>query len=326
MQNFRNDLVKAIRSSMFLSCAYYFLTNIWIGMRYKMGRICTGSGTIHCRLSFQESLDYIYEVFTDYKQYGGITAFYGQVAELGPGDSCGVGLLFLADGCQSIDLADRFYSHRDSKTHAKLYRTLFESHAGLAPLIERVDFNNEKSFSGINRYYGPEGAAECFFSTHTGYDFIVSRAVLEHLYDPLNALKLMADALNPGGVLLHKVDFRDHGLFSRQFHELKFLEISDGLYSLMTCASGRPNRILMHRYKEYLANLQLDTQLLVTRLAGVGDINPHRIYSEIPLELRLQSISYVQSVRHKFAASLHDVSDEDLSVAGLFLIARKIGD
>ena len=73
-----------------------------------------------------------------------------------------------------------------------------------------------------------------------------------------------------------------------------------------------------------MTTLCLDTQLLVTRLAGVGDINPHRIYSEIPLDLRRQSIRYVQSVRHRFATSLHDVSDEDLSVAGVFIIARKI--
>ena len=324
MNKLKNSLVKAIRSSMFLSCAYYFATNLWINMRYRMGRISTDSGTIHSSLSFQESLDYIYEVFTDYKRYGGITAFYGRIAEVGPGDSCGVGLLFLADGGLSIDLVDRFYSHRDSKTRAKLYRTLLESHPSLTPLVEQVDFNNEKTFSGINRYYGPEAAAECFFSTHTGYDFIVSRAVFEHLYDPLIALTKMADALNLGGVLLHKVDLRDHGLFSQHFHELKFLEVSDWLYPLMTCAAGRPNRILLHRYKECLTKLHLDTQFLVTRLAGVGDINPHHIYSEIPLDLRRQSISYVQSVRHRFATSLHDVSDEDLSVAGVFLIARKV--
>jgi len=148
--------------------------------------------------------------------------------------------------------------------------------------------------------------------------------VFEHCYDPLSALLKMTDALNLGGMLLHKVDLRDHGMFSKHFHELKFLEIPDWLYPLMTCASGRPNRVLLHRYKQCMAGLPLDTKFLVTHLAGVGDIIPHRIYSDIPLNLRQQAINYIQSVRHKFADSLHNVSDEDLSVAGMFIVARKV--
>lgn len=324
MKKLKSSLAKVVRSSVFLSCIYYTFTDLYIRVRFRMGNIKTDSGTIHYSLSLQASLDYIYEVFKDYKQYSGITSFYGRVAEVGPGDNCGVGLLFLADGCSSIDLVDRFYSHRNPEAHAKIYRVLLESHGSLTGFIGQADLNNEKTFSGINRYYGPEAAAENFFSNnHKGYDFIISRAVFEHCYDPLTALKKMAEALNPGGMLLHKVDLRDHGLFSRQFHELKFLEVPDWLYFMMTSASGRPNRVLVHRYKQCIAKLNLDAQFLVTRLAGVGDINPHRIYSEIPLNLRQHAIKYIKSIRHRFVASFHNVSDEDLSIAGIFIVARK---
>lgn len=317
-------LVKTVRSSILLSCAYYLCTDILTRIRFRTGDIKTESGTIHSNLSLQASIDYIYEVFTDYKQYTGITSFHGRIAEVGPGDNCGVGLLFLADGCLSVDLVDRFYSRRDSGVQAEIYRVLLERHNDIAAFIEQAESNNEDTFSGINRHYGPEAAAEIFFSTHTGYDFIVSRAVLEHLYDPLTALRKMAEALKPDGMLMHKVDLRDHGLFSRHFHELKFLEIPDWLYPLMTCASGRPNRVLLHRYEQCIAKLPLDAKFLVTRLAGVGDIIPHRIYTDIPLYLRQQAINYIQSVRYKFADSFHGVSDEYLSVAGVFIVARKI--
>ena len=324
MNKLSKIFVETIKSNLPLSCMYYLATDLWRCICFKIGIINTESGTVHSSLSMQESLDYINEVFTDYKQYSGITKFHGRVAEIGPGDSCGVGLLFLADGCSSIDLVDRFYSRRDSKAHAQIYRILLESQANLTVFSKQADLNNENTFPGINRYYGPEAAAECFFSNHKCYDFIVSRAVFEHLYDPLTALTKMAEALKPEGMLLHEVDMRDHGMFSRYFHELKYLEVSDWLYPLMTSASGRPNRILLHLYKQCMEKLDLESRFLVTRLAGVGDINPHRIYSEIPLHLRQQAINYVQSVRHNFATSFHDVSDEDLSVAGLFIVARKI--
>lgn len=323
MSKLRDKLVQAIRSSMALSCTYYIFSDFWTRMRFRMGNINTESGTIHSSLSLQSSLNYIYEVFSDYKRYSSIASFYGRVAEVGPGDNCGVGLLFLADGCFSVDLVDRFYSRRNPDAHAQIYSTLLESDANLNASFKHADLNNESTFSGINRYYGPEAAAESFFINHKGYDFIVSRAVLEHLYNPLNALTKMVEALNVGGLLLHKVDLRDHGLFSKQFHELKFLEVPDWLYPLMTSASGRPNRVLVNGYKKCMVKMNLETQFLVTHLAGVGDINPHRIYSEIPLDLRQKAITYVQSVRHKFATSFHDVSDEDLSIAGVFIIARK---
>lgn len=325
MDKLKDRLARGVRSSTFASCAYYFSTDLWARLRFKTGYINTRSGTTHSSLPLQASLDYILEVFTDYKRYGEVTSFYGRIAELGPGDNCGVGLLFLADGSSSIDLIDRFYSERDSRAHAQIYRTLWDQHPSIAPFVEHADLNRENSFSGIQRQYGPEASAERFFCNHKGYDFIVSRAVLEHVYDPLIALTRMTDALNPRGMLLHKVDLRDHGLFSLRFHELKFLEIPDWLYPLMTRGSGRPNRILLHRYKQCMARLPLETKFLVTRLAGVGAIDPHLIYADIPADLRQRAIDYVQSVRHRFGDSLQDVSDEDVSVAGVFLVARKVG-
>ena len=52
-------------------------------VRYKKGIIDTHSGAAHMNYSVDESIDYIDEVFMDYKAYSGIEKFYGKVAEIG---------------------------------------------------------------------------------------------------------------------------------------------------------------------------------------------------------------------------------------------------
>ena len=232
-------------------------------------------------------------------------------------------ILCLADGCESIDLVDRFYSKRDADQHAAIYQALIERYADRFAKLGDLDVNDETTFPGLRRYYGESAAAESFFTEPDRYDFIVSRAVLEHVYDPRRAIVSMVAALKPGGMLLHKVDFRDHSMFSEHMHELKFFEVPDVLYPHMTRDTGRPNRVLINTYRQVLSDVIPDHSLLVTRLAGVGDIDPHLPYDQIDLGRRRQAVDFVRSVRSKFCHSLRAVSDEDLSAAGIFLVARK---
>jgi hypothetical protein len=112
-------------------------------------------------------------------------------------------------------------------------------------------------------------------------------------------------------------------MFSTRFHELKFLEIPDWLYTHMVRHSGRPNRIRSDKYVAVLGSLGLDVSLYVTRLAGVGDIVPYAAYETIPKSLRDRSAAYISSIRHAFSRSLRRVSDENLSITGFFVVARK---
>ncbi len=64
-------------------------------------------------------------------------------------------------------------------------------------------------------------------------------------------------------------------------------------------------------------------EILVTWLAGIGEINPHVRYEEIESTIRRKASASVRAVRHSFARSLRDVSDEDLSIGGIFIVARK---
>jgi len=319
----KSELRARIQSNYWATIAYYVLTDLLVRSRFLFGDITTTSGTAHRTLTVEESVHYIVEVFEDYKRYSGCRQFYGRVAEVGPGDSCGTALLFLNDGCENIDLVDRFFSERHVESQAAIYQTLLSKYSGLNQFLCDADLTDEKTFRSLKRHYGANASAERFFAKHVGYDFIVSRAVFEHLYDPLAALKGMAAALTSGGHLLHKIDLGDHGMFSVEHHELKFLEVPGLLYPWMTTGTGRPNRVLLHEYRKAMQHLGLDGQLLITRLAGIGDINPHLPYEAIPANQRAASTAYVRSVRKRFAAKFYSVSDEDLSVSGVFLVARK---
>jgi SAM-dependent methyltransferase len=322
-KSLRTNLVRLVRKSYILTIVAYIIDDLLVKGRYKSGIYNTESGSAHADLELDDSIRYIEEVFNDYKNYSGLNQFYGSVAEIGPGDNAGVGLLFLSDGCTRVDLVDRFYSKRDPQRQARIYSQLFNKYESLHKL-GLDNYDESQDFHGLSIKFGPNASAEEYFTVPDKFNFIVSRAVLEHVYNPILALRRMVDALKDDGMLLHKVDLRDHAMFSEYFHELKFLEVPDYIYKQMTMASGRPNRVMITEYRAVLDELPISYKLLVTRLAGVGEITPHKSFDEIPEELKDKSRRYVSSVRHKFTRRIRNLPLDDLCTAGFFLIARKL--
>jgi SAM-dependent methyltransferase len=316
-----------------LTSSALLIDDFLCGIKLAFGTAESESGAIHATFSQTDSTDsvrYIEVAFTDYKQYGGVDRFHGVAAEIGPGDNAGVALLMRLDGCEHVDLVDRFLTRRNAEQQSKIYQALADRHA-IKPFCSQ-DVWDDRKFSEINWQIGE--ASEVYFQNRAQnsgevYDFIVSRAVLEHLYDPLAALDRMVSCLKPGGKLLHKIDFRDHGMFSLTHHELTFLEVSSPMYRLMVRNAGRPNRILIHCYRDLLeqmkSNGSIDNySLLVTNLVNIVDeIAPHQLFADIDLEKRHQALSFVEAHRHKFAKEFEHVSSEDLAIAGCFLIVNK---
>jgi SAM-dependent methyltransferase len=308
-----------------------FVTDDFLqGIRLRGGVINTDSGATHMNLSEAESLSYIEKVFAEYKKYGGIDKFFGRIAEIGPGDNAGVAMLMRRDGCTQVDLIDRYYSSRNPEQQSKIYNLIAQKYH--LNHLRTTNSWDDQALPGINWKIGQ--AAEVYFQNcvqESGevYDFIVSRAVLEHLYDPLDAIKQMIACLKPGGQMFHEIDFRDHGMFSPIRHELTFLEVPETIYPWMVRNSGRPNRILVYMYRNILESMKnsglIDYSILVTHLVNVGDITPHQVFEEIPFEKQHQAIKFVEENRQKFATKFHHIDSEDLAVAGIFLVVTKKG-
>ncbi|HEY6351168.1 MAG TPA: methyltransferase domain-containing protein [Candidatus Angelobacter sp.] len=282
----------------------------------------TMSGAAHAERNEQQALEYITSVFSKYKAAAGVTRFYGRVAEIGPGDSCGVGLMFLADGCSQVDLVDRFFSKRVEQQQQAINRLMVERMPQLIHSLKNGNFS-ETSFKNLARHYGPSAAAETFFNANRGYDFIVSCAVMEHVYDPLRSISAAASALNPGGMMLHQVDCRDHGQFSEHFHELKFLEIPERMYAPLRWGGG-PNRVRLTSYLKLLKEQRVEHSVYITSLAGVTEEIP----PQTPLELVSKPLldasrAFVSSVRGRLGKPFRDLPDEDLMISSFMLVARK---
>ena len=308
-----------IKRSVTLTCAWYLLDDWRARRALAAGRLETTSGARHAALDLAASLAYIERVHADYLAYAEADRFTGTVAEIGPGDNFGVALLFLAGGAEAVHTVDRYRPRRDAAAQAAIYEALVRRH-GFAHLFDGSP--GEATIRGVVCHAGEP--AETFFRDHDlAYDAIVSRAVLEHLYDPLGALNDMAGALNPGGRLVHRIDLRDHGMFAGH-HPLTFLTPGAALYSRMTRGAGRPNRVLVPGYREWLAGSGLDGEIRVTRLAGVaGEIEPSA-WDAIAPASREAALATVRAIRPRLAPPFRAMPDEDLAISGCVLVARKI--
>jgi len=317
----RVSLRRQVKRSILLSCLYYLAEDWRTRSRVARGNVVTRSGSRHATLSLEESINYIERVYRDYLAYGGLEGFSGCIAEIGPGDSFGVAVLMLGSGATQVHTIDRFLPERDDVQQAAICRTLAERHGLGALLVDK-----RTGTTGIQGLVVHQDTpAERFFrSSELRFDCIVSRAVLEHLYDPLSALDDMGAALAPGGMLIHRIDFRDHGMFAGH-HPLTFLTIRDGLYRAMTRGSGRPNRLLLPVWREWLHRSGLTGSLRITRLVGVeGEIDP-ATWEEVDPAARQTALALVRTIRPRVTGSLAGISDEDLAVSGCVLVAKRPG-
>lgn len=279
------------------------------------GKTMSGSYTI----SAAEGVKHAQDVFALFKSVTGIERFQGKVADVGPGESCALGLLFLADGCSHVDLSDR-YAFSDSTLQRDVNRSIVAAHPQLRDCMTGDSFS-ESAFLGLQRHSGEKAAAEKFFAANQGYDYIVSVATLEHVYDPLSALTSMARALNPGGMMIHNIDFRDHGQFSESFHDLKFLELSDAMYEPLRWQGG-PNRVRLSAYVNHLKALGFEIETFAQYVTGIKQEIPCSRVDSLPDDVRTTAMRVVERARSSLAAGFINATDDDLIAANVVLVAR----
>lgn len=317
-----------------LLIARHVLDNLRVKRQADRGKTArTASGATHGQyFDLEGSLDYIQRVFDDYLTYGRLAradVAGKRILEIGPGDNFGVALLFLAAGASQVVCLDKFYSERDDEQQKRIYAALRER---LAPGEQGV-FDEALSLDGgitlreeRLRYLhgkGMEEAAE-FFDAGS-FDLIVSRAVVEHLYDTDAAFAAMDALLAPGGWMLHKVDLRDHQLFSGYgLHPLTFLTIPDRVYYWMSYHSGKPNRQMMPYYRDKLREMGYETRIHLTHILGSeSDFEPHPETLVAGTHYEPAELENVRRIYPRLRERYRRMTPEELLVTGIFLIARK---
>ena len=227
----------------------------------------------------------------------------GQVLlEYGPGDLPGVAALMGARGAAKVWCVDRFPLVNLSTKNAQALQTLIaaEPEPGrtrLAACFGRDARGMTLSPERIQYLVRPSGLSQM----RSEVDLVYSRAVLEHVDDLEASLADMLTALRPGGLGIHLVDLRSHGLHWR--NPLDFLTWSPRLWAWMYSAKGVPNRWRVDRYRAILARLPVEVLVLEpTHLASLDD---------------------VAEVRGQLAEPFRQVCDDDLRCLGFWLVFRK---
>ncbi|MDA0231793.1 MAG: methyltransferase domain-containing protein [Proteobacteria bacterium] len=307
-----------IKRSVALACAYYLYDDWRARRRLAAGRLETGSGARHAKLDIAASLSYVERVYGDYISYGGLERFRGSVAEIGPGDSFAVALRILGNGADHVHAIDRWVSRRDADAQRRIYSALSEQY-DLGHLFSGSPA--EETIRNLT-YHAGQPAETFFRDCGLEFDAILSRAVMEHLYDPLAALDDMARSLKPSGIMIHRIDLRDHGMFAGH-HPLTLLTLSDDIHRCMTRGAGRPNRVLINDYRDWLERSGLTGELTISRLAGGSEELDPAPWTALGEDAKTRALECVRAIRPRLSNKFNAMADEDLAVAGLVLVARK---
>jgi len=254
------------------------------------------------------------------------------IAELGPGDSLGIGLAGLLSGCERyyafdvvrhasmagnlaiLDELVRLFSERadipgDSEfPHAKPKLQDYRFPSAILP-----DERLEKSLAaerikGIRASLGDMGSRTSRVQYRVPWsdagvlepgtvDMIYSQAVLEHVNDVAATQAATRSWLRPGGFVSHQVDFRSHGTASEWNGHWRYPDL---LWALI---KGR---------RPYLLNRMTHSQhLAAIRNAGFEIVCDDR------------QVASSQFGREELAARFRNIPPEDLTTSGAFFQAVK---
>jgi SAM-dependent methyltransferase len=252
-----------------------------------------------------------------------------RVLELGPGEDLCVALRFLAAGAARVSCVDRFSFHTPPKWERDVYRLLLadvgdDGRKRLAGIVSpggelRADGERLEVVRGV----GIEEGAERL--SHRRFDLILSVAVLEHVYDIAASLRAMDALLVAGGLMVHQVDLRDHGMFSSGGrHPLEFLTIDDRVYRLMSSHTGAPNRERIGVYRELLAGLGHEATIKVTNVGGGRkDLAPYRERIAVGSEVDPALAASIGRMRGRLAPRFAPLPVEELATTGILVRSRK---
>jgi hypothetical protein len=277
-------------------------------------------------------LNRINSTFENYEKYGGLTPERlrgARVLEIGPGETLGVALRFLASGASQVTANDKFVPLQRSPFHQRLYQALLDglpseqkaSAADAVLLKTGVDLNERR----LAYIYGV-GIEDAGAGVEpASFDVIVSNAVLEEIYDADLMFGTLDRLLKPGGRQVHVVDLGDYGMLSKHgFHPLEFLTIPDGVYRYMVESSGQPNRRPLAYYRSKLDSLGYSTTIYRTWVLGSPTRLPeYRTTLEPGRDYTDDNLRLVKSVRPRLLPRYRDLPDDELMTRSILIVADK---
>ena len=262
----------------------------------------------------------------------GLDPYPKTVAELGPGDSLGIGLAALISGTDkyfAFDVVEYANTMKNLEVFDELV-SLFQNREnipddkefpGVKPYLENYSFPGdiideerlnyamqtsrlERIRNSINNLNGKESVIQYrvpWFDLNVieedSVDMIYSQAVLEHVDDLDNTYKAMWSWLKPAGYMSHQIDFKCHGLTDQWNGHRAY---SNFMWKLIR--GRRPYLLNREPHSTHIAFLKKEKFKIVC-----DDI----IKSETGLK------------RNELAPKFRSISDEDLTISNSFIQALK---
>lgn len=270
----------------------------------------------------------------------GLTNLPNVIAELGPGDSIGVGLAGLISGVEKYYALD-VLQHATIERNMKIFDELIELFAQRSnmpgndefpkvyPQLKSYNFPyqilteeklenslNEKrirlirdnlsdihktNYDSIIRYVPSWSESEVI--ENCSVDMIFSQAVMEHVKDLETSYSAMFSWLKSGGIMAHQIDFKSHGIADEWNGHWSY---SDLTWKLIM--GKRP----------YLINREpLSTHIKLLNENGfkVIDVIPTKDYP---------SDTYKDSIqRSQLANKYRNLSGEDFTTTSAYILAKK---
>ncbi|PIX07564.1 MAG: hypothetical protein COZ76_02755 [Flavobacteriales bacterium CG_4_8_14_3_um_filter_35_10] len=303
-------------------------------LKSVLGNHLAFAGATHKSRTVSESITYINNVFEDYLKYGNLSKesiFDKTILEIGPGDNFGVALKFLALGAKKVYLLDKFYSERDDIQQLTIYNNLRVS----LNAADQKRFDDAISLINSSLKINPDKLEYIYgFGIEEGQkvfknnpvDLIVSRAVMQEISNTKKAFKVMNAILKNGGMMLHKIDLRDYGMFTKaNNHQLGNLMYPSWIYKLMTNHSGLPNRNRISHYKILLESLHFKSTFYITHIFGSNENEfiPHKNNIVYRQDYDDNHLNYIEQVRSKLANEFKKLPALDLLISGVFVVATK---
>lgn len=256
--------------------------------------------------SAQDIADYFHKSFDEYLEFLGATpedVAQKVILEYGPGDILGVALLFAAYGASKVYCVDRFSLLSPGPFNIEVMRLLIAKLEGKVRQRAKVCFiamgDPGSGFKPdvIEYIVRPNGLS----GMKAEVDWVLSRAVLEHVNDLEGTFRDMAHYLRVGGLAAHLVDLQSHGMHRR--NPLDFLKWSPLMWNQMHSHKGVPNRWRIDRYRDIVRMLPFELMKLQT--------------------IKVADPTHVSAIRSRLARRFHHLSDEELSCLLFWIVCRK---